>query len=290
MCNFALQINKTKMKEIKIIFALTSLLMLTGCASEFNSVYKSSDWALKYEYAKESYAKQQYGKATTLFADMIHIMKGTDNAEECLFLYAMSSYNYKDYESAADIFKKYHTSYPKGKYAELSSFMVGESLYHSSPEARLDQSNTYTAMKAYQDYIDIYPYSDNKERAQSRLYELQDKLVYKELLSARLYYNLGTYFGNCTSGGNNYEACIVTSQNALKDYPYTTYREEFAVLVMKSKYELAEQSIEAKRLERFQDAEDECYGFVNEYPESKDRDTAEKYIKRCKKITQNAVD
>lgn len=279
------------MKKTTVISALISVLLLTGCATEFNSVYKSSDNSFKYEYAKECYTRHQYSKAMTLFGDLIYMMKGTDNGEECLFMYGMAAYNSKDYESAADIFKKYTTSYPKGLYAEMSSYMVGESLYHCSPEPRLDQSETYTAMKAYQDYMDVFPYSINKEKAQNRLYELQDKLVYKELLSARLYFNLGTYFGNCNNdGGNNYEACIVTAQNALKDYPYTTYREEFAALIMKSKYELAEQSVEAKRLERFQDAEDECYGFVNEYPESKDRAMAEKYINRCKKVTKNAVD
>ena len=54
---------------------------------------------------------------------------------------------------------------------------------------------------------------------------------------------------------------------------------------MKSKYELAQQSVEEKKLERYRDAEDECYGFINEYPDSKERDTAEKYIAVCKKYT-----
>ena len=52
---------------------------------------------------------------------------------------------------------------------------------------------------------------------------------------------------------------------------------------MKSKFELAQHSTEAKKMERYQDAEDECYGFLNEYPESKERETAEKYIEKCKK-------
>jgi outer membrane protein assembly factor BamD len=86
-------------------------------------------------------------------------------------------------------------------------------------------------------------------------------------------------------GGNNYEACIVTSQNALKDYPYTSMREEFSVLIMKSKFELAEQSIDEKRLDRYQDAEDECYGFLNEFPDSKEKSTALKFIEKCKKYT-----
>ena len=109
----------------------------------------------------------------------------------------------------------------------------------------------------------------------------------KEYLSAQLYFKLGDYFLNCTHGGSNYEACIVTAQNALKTYPYTDKREDFALLIMKSKFELAEQSVEEKKLERYRDAEDECYGFLNEFPDSKERGTAEKYIAKCKKITKN---
>lgn len=265
-------------------FSISTALLLSSCANEFNNVYKSNDWTFRYEFAKEKFAQHKFTQASTLFGDMINVMKGTDNAEECLFLYGLSAFNDKDYESAADIFKKYYATYPKGDYAEQASFLVGESLYNCSPEPRLDQSETYSAMRAYQDFMDIYPLSSKKETAQNRLYELQDKLVEKELHSAKLYYNLGTYFGNCTSGGNNYEACIVTSQNVLKDYPYTTLREDFATLIMKSKYQLAASSVEAKRMERYQDAEDECYGFINEYPESKERALAEKYIAKCKKV------
>lgn len=267
-----------------LFFSISTALLLSSCANEFNNVYKSNDWTFRYEFAKEKFAQHKFTQASTLFGDMINVMKGTDNAEECLFLYGLSAFNDKDYESAADIFKKYYATYPKGDYAEQASFLVGESLYNCSPEPRLDQSETYSAMRAYQDFMDIYPLSSKKETAQNRLYELQDKLVEKELHSAKLYYNLGTYFGNCTSGGNNYEACIVTSQNVLKDYPYTTLREDFATLIMKSKYQLAASSVEAKRIERYQDAEDECYGFINEYPESKERALAEKYIAKCKKV------
>lgn len=278
------------MKQFSFCTLIIASLIFTSCANEFNQVYKSDDYSFKYEYAKECYAKKQYTRASTLFGDMITIMKGTDSGEECLFLYGLSTYKGQDFESAAEIFKKYQTTYPKGTFVEQSAYLVGESLYKSSPEVRLDQTPTFSAMKAYQDFCDIYPYSNMKELAQNRLYELQDKLVQKELHSANLYYNLGAYFGNCTSGGNNYEACIVTAQNALKDYPYTSFREQFATLIMKSKYQLAEQSVEEKRYERYQDAEDECYGFINEYPESKDRATAEKYINKCKKYTKDQIE
>ena len=259
----------------KIVSAVVAVLMLTGCSREFNQVYKSNDSDYKYEYAKECFANRKYAKAISLLEGLVTIQKGTDNGQECLFMLAMAEYCNRDYQTASEYFKKYYSSYPKGKYAEMASYFVGESYYMSAPEPRLDQSGTILAINAYQEFLDLFPDAVNKEVAQNRLFELQDKLVKKELLSAQLYFNLGTYFGNCGSGGSNYEACIITAQNAIKDYPYTKMREDFAVLIMKSKFELAQQSVIQKRMDRYRDAEDECYGFINEYPDSKQRSTAE---------------
>ena len=251
--------------------------LFTSCAKEFNQVYKSFDYNYKYEYAKECFVRGKYANAITLLQEVLTVMKGTENAQECMYMLAMAS----------TYFKKYIATYPRGMYAEMASFYAGESLYMSTPEPRLDQTPTIAAIGAFQEYMDLYPDGQMKSTAQQRLFELQGKLVKKELLSAQLYYNLGTYFGNCTNGGNNYEACIVTAQNAMKDYPYSDYLEDFAVLIMKSKFKLAEQSVEEKKLERYREAEDECYGFVNQYPESSERATAERYIEACKKYLKD---
>ena len=286
LCVF-LQFKKKRFMKKSISAVVFSALLLTGCGNEFNRVYKTNDYSFKYEYAKECFAKGKYTRCSTLLQDLVTMQKGTDNAQESLYMLAMSEYCNRNYEGAAATFKKYYTSYPKGFYAEQAHFYVGQSLYKCTPEPRLDQSQTVNAIAAFQEFLDLYPDSHNKETAQGRMFELQDKLVQKELYSAQLYYDLGQYFGNCTYGDNNYEACIITAQNALKDYPYSALREKFAVLVMKSKYELAQQSVEEKKLERFQDAEDECYGFLNEYPDSKDKATAERFINKCKEFTKD---
>lgn len=274
------------MKKLFFISTICVALLFGSCANEFNAVYKSTNTNYRYEYAKECFFKGKYTRAITLLNDLIVVQKGTENAQESLYMLAMAQYKSGDYESAAQAFKRYIQSYPKGKYAELASYYVGESLFMCTPEPRLDQSQTVSAIASFQEFLDLFPDAKLKNSAQNRLFELQDKLVKKELYSAQLYYDLGPYFGNCTSGGNNYEACIITAENALKDYPYSSLREKFAVLVMKSKFELAEQSVEEKRLERYQDAEDECYGFINEYPDSKQRALAEKFIKKCKEVTK----
>ena len=269
------------MKKLTLIATCVALLM-TSCVNEYNQITKSGDYTLKYEYAKQCYAQGKYSRAVPLLQELVTMKKGSTEGEECLYMLAMAEFGMKDYETASEYFKKYFFSYPKGRYAENAKYYVGESLFQNAPEPRLDQSTTMTAIAAFQEYLDIFPDAHLKSQATSRLYALQDLLVEKEYKSACLYFDLGTYFGNCTNGGNNYEACIVTAQNALKDYPYSNRREEFASLVMKSKYELAKMSVESKQLERYQDAEDECYGFINEYPDSKERSLAEKYIEKCK--------
>ncbi len=274
--------------KIRTIILCSVAAMMTGCAGEFNKVVKSSDYDYRYEFAKQCFAEGKFSRAEMLLEELITLKKGTDEGEEALYMLAMSQYMNRDYESAASTFKKYFSSYPKGFYAEQAMFYVGQSLYESAPEPRLDQTPTIGAINAYQQFMDFYPNSKLRERAQDRLFELQDKLVMKELLSAQLYYNLGGYFGNINSNSeSNYSSSIIVAQNALKTYPYSNHREEFSLLIMKSKFELAENSSNDKKLERYQDAEDECYGFLNEYPESKDKALAEKYIEKCKKITKD---
>jgi outer membrane protein assembly factor BamD len=228
----------------------------------------------------------KFDNAATLLAELVTIQKGKTTAQESLYMLGMAQYCNRDYESASATFRKYYQSYPKGDYAEQASFYIGQSLFESMPDPRLDQSSTIGAINAYQNFMDIYPDSPLREQAQNRLFILQDNLIMKEYLSAELYYNLGGYFGNINANTeSNYESCIITAQNALKTYPFTNMREKFSILIMKSKYELAQNSSEEKRIERYREAEDECYGFLNEFPESEECKTAQKYIDRCRKIT-----
>ena len=269
-----------------MILILCMTALLTGCATQFNRVYKSTDNTYKYEYAKECFALGKFQQCAALLQDLVTVQKGRTNAQESLYMLGMAEYCNQDYDAASATFRKYYSSYPKGDFAEQASFYIGQSLFESAPEPRLDQSPTIGAINAYQTFLDNYPDSPLRESAQQRLFQLQDNLVQKEYLSAKLYYNLGGYFGNINANTeSNYESCIITAQNALKSYPYSDLRENFSVLIMKSKFQLAENSSEERRVERYRDAEDECYGFLNEFPESKECETAQKYIAKCKKVT-----
>lgn len=274
--NFATQFNKMK----RLIPFLAVVLFLVSCG-QYNAVIKSADYEYKYEAAKEYFVKGQYTRASYLLGDLVATMKGTMRAEESLYMLAMSDFCNGDYETSYTYFKKYYQSYPKGIYVEHARFYAGRSLFESIPDPRLDQSNTMSAVREIQEFLDYFPYTSLKDKAQDMIYALQDKMVEKEYNSAKLYYDLGSYMGNCSYGGSNYEACIVTARNALLDFPYASpsRREDFSIMILRAKYHLAQQSVEEKKLDRYRDAIDEYYGFVNEYPESK-------YLKEAQRIFQ----
>ena len=265
-----------------IIIALVSGSVLTSCG-EYNKVLKSTDYEYKYEAAKSYFGKGQNTKAAAILEELITILKGTDKAEESLYMLGMTYYNQGDFITASHYFSTYYNTYPRGTYTEQARFYSGKALFLDTPEPRLDQSSTYKAIQELQMFMEYFPASNRHQEAQQMIFDLQDKLVMKDYMAARLYYDLGSYTGNSSysTTGNNYLACIVTAQNALKDYPYTKLREDISILLLRAKYDMAKESVEEKKEERMRDAIDEYYAFKNEFPESK-------YIKEVENICKDA--
>ena len=266
---------------------LCAMLTLASCRG-YNTVLKSDDYEYKYEAAKALYAEGRYRQASELFGMLLAPLKGTSYGEESLYMLAESNLKAGDYESAAMFFKKYYQVYPKGAYMELARYNSGYALYKQTADIRLDQTSTMEAITEYQNFLDYCPGTNLREQAQTVIYELQDKLVKKEYLSAKLYYDLGSYMINSAYGGSNYGACVVTAQNALKDYPYASahLREDLSILILRAKYHLARQSVEEKRMERFRDAIDEYYAFQNDYPESKYMKEANAILSHAERIVE----
>ncbi|MDO5569967.1 MAG: outer membrane protein assembly factor BamD [Bacteroidales bacterium] len=260
----------------KGLFFILLLITFASCG-DYNKILKSSDYELKYEYAKKYYAEKKYSKAATLLEEVVPFFKGQEYAEESLYLLAQSYYGSKDYVTSGAYFTTYYNNYPKGEYAELARYYAGYGYYLDSPDPRLDQSGTYKAINEFQLFLEYFPKSEKAENVQNLIFELQDKLAQKELLSATLYYNLGNY------QGNNYESAVITAQNALRDYPYSKYKEDLAIIVLKSRYEEALNSVEEKQEERFRDVIDEYYGFANEFPESKYQKVARNILESSSK-------
>ena len=83
--------------------------------------------------------------------------------------------------------------------------------------------------------------------------------------------------------GNNYESAVITAKNAIKSYPYSKYKEELEMLVLRARFKEASESVVEKKLDRFRTVIDEYYSFINDYPESKMRKEADNIYKIANK-------
>lgn len=261
----------------KKYFGLLFMICMLASCSEYQKLLKSNDPDLKYNKAIEYYNKKDYMRAQNLLDEIAHYYKGTERAEDVLNYLSKCYIGQDDYLSAGDYYQAYCRNYPKGRFAEEAFYMVGYCYYMESEDARLDQTETYDALKALQKFIDKFPQAEKVAEAYTIMDELNDKLAYKELLSARLYYNLGTY------RGNNYESTVIVANNALKKFPLTTHREELSYLVFAAMYKQSQLSVEEKKEERYREAQDEYYSYINEYPNGKHRKEADRLNKEIEK-------
>ncbi|MEA4936874.1 Outer membrane protein assembly factor BamD [bioreactor metagenome] len=266
---------------MKKYLAVLIIILVSVSCSEYQNILKSTDPELKYTKAVEYFEKNDFMRASTLFDEISKYFRGTERSETILNYLAKSYMGQKDYFTASEYYKTYVKTYPKGKYLVESRFMIGYCSYLDSPDARLDQTATHDAIRSFQEFLDIHPDSERVPEVNKLLEELKSKLAYKELLSARLYYNLGNYLGN------NYLSAIVVAQNALKNYPTSEYREELSFIILQSKYQQAFQSIEEKKIERYQNTVDEYYNYINEFPDGKNRREADKIYNESKKVVKD---
>jgi outer membrane protein assembly factor BamD len=87
--------------------------------------------------------------------------------------------------------------------------------------------------------------------------DLEDKLVEKSYLSAKLYYDM-----------KQYKAAVVALSNSLKEYSNSKYREKMMYLKLNSLFQYAELSQANKQKERYQATLDDYYSFMEEFPKS----------------------
>lgn len=261
-----------------ILSILLILLLITSC-TEYQKILKSNNPEFKYDKAIEYYGQKKYDKTISLLEDVASYYRQQERSELIINYLAKSYLEKKDYYTAKTYYETYIKTFPKGRFAEEASFMIGYCDYKDVPDVRLDQSATYAAIGEFQNFIEKYPTSEKVKQAATLLDELYDKLTEKELKNATLYYNLGIYLGN------NYLSAVITAENALKNNPTTHFREELMLLILRSKYQQAIYSNEELKQQRYQDVVDEYYSYINEFPTGKHIKEAEKIFNHSQRYT-----
>lgn len=250
------------------ILLLIAVLLLVSCGKH-QKLLKSTDNEAKYAAAISYYEKNDYYRALQLFQQLINYYQGTDKAEKMQFYYAYCYYHQRDYVLASYYFKRFTTNYPRSAMAEEAMFMNAYCYYLDSPPSNLDQTNTYTAIKELQLFINLYSSSTRLEEANQLIDQLRAKLQKKDFDIANLYLKMRLY-----------ESAITSYNNILKEYPDTQYKEIILFSIFKSNYYFAQNSILSRQKERYESAVDSYNELVFQYPETK-------YLKEASAMNRN---
>ncbi len=242
--------------KFRLYIVLIILVLVSSCG-EYEKILKSTDYDLKKAKAKEYFDAGQYVKSSELLTQILPRYRASAEAEDLNWMNARSYYGMKDYIMAGSYYKSFVDQFPFGVHAEEANFMAAYCDYKSSPRPELDQENTHNAIEGFKIFINRFPNSSRVEESNKYIKELEDNLVEKSYLSAKLYYDM-----------KQYKAAVVALTNSLRDYANSKYREEMMFLKLNSLYLYAVNSNLIKQKERYQATLDDYYSFMEEFPKS----------------------
>lgn len=251
---------------LRYLIVLSAIVFSSSCASKLSKTLKSTDSEYKLKMAENYYAQKKYSNAQVLFEDLFPVFKGTARFEDLYYKYAYSSYYLGDYANAENLFKTFVETFPTSNKAEEADFMRAFCYHKQSPKAELDQTNTTKAMGQMQAFINTHPLSARVPEATAIIDESRAKLEVKDFKSAELYYNLGYY-----------KAAAIAFGSLIDNYPDTNKGDEYKLMVIKSYYLYAGNSVEDKQAERYDRVITECTEFADRFPDSKLSKTVESY-------------
>lgn len=254
------------MQKIAIYsWIIVGVFFLTSC-SDYSKILKGNDYELKYKRAVELYNEGDCYRALPLFDELMTYYRMTEKGEDVYYYYANTHYCLKDYYLASYYFKRFTKHFPTSPRKEECAFMSALCTKKNSPAFNLDPTDTRKAIDELQLFMDQYPESNRVDTCNIMIEELRSKLEQKSYEQGKLYYKM-----------EKYNSAVITFGVTLKNYPDTEYREEIMFLMVKSNYLYATNSIEAKKMERFQETLKSYRIFADYFPESEYLKTVKNY-------------
>lgn len=229
------------MKKSSIV--LLAVLAMSSCNKKLNEAMKSADKNLILQTANEYYAAKKWKNALALYDRLPNLVAGTDDAPNVVFNSAYANYYDKNYRLAGYQFKNFAVSFPEDLRKEEAAYMSALCYYEGSQDYNLDQTNTDLAINEMQDFLNNYPESSRTQNINQLIDELMYKQEFKAYENARQYFKMAQY-----------KASDITFENVLEDFPSTKLRPKIYDYIMKSKYEMAVNSVYDLKEERIESA------------------------------------
>lgn len=225
----------------------------------------------KLQLALSYYNAGKYWRALPLLEEVANAHTPYPFMDTVLFYYAMSLARTGEMWKAISYWRLLTQAYPHSKLAEEAHFRIAYAYYLLSPPYAFDQSLTHKAINQLQLFLSLYPESQWRPRCEELLGELRRKLELKAYHNAMLYYKLGRW-----------HAALTALQALLEDYPFLPEKTEVQIVILKSAYNYAVNSVEEKQRERFTRVMELYAKFVMQNPELKASKEAKELVEKAR--------
>ena len=242
--------------------------------SDYNKILKGTDYNLKYEKALEYYENNQCYKSLPLLEELMSYFRMTSKGEDVYYYYAKNQYCMGDYYLAGYYFKRFVKNFPQSSRVEECAFNSAICLMKNSPDYYLDQSESYKAIDEFQLFMSKYPNSYLIDSCNKMVSNLRNRLELKSFEKGKLYYKM-----------EKYRSATIALNTTISEFPNTNFKEEILFLILKSNYLYASNSVDSKKIERFEETIKSYYTFVDSYKNSKfARESESFYLSSLKEL------
>ena len=177
------------MKISILIFSTVIPLLISACGSEKNDELKPAE--VRFEMGKEYFDKGKYHKAIAELKFVTFNAPGSEIGDDAQFYLANAHFELKEYILAISEYERLLRVHPESPFLEEGEYKRALCFDIMSPSSHHDQTNTLKALDAYQEYIENWPESEYKIKAESRLDLLRFKLAKKLFDNGKQYQKLG---------------------------------------------------------------------------------------------------
>ncbi|MBC7555980.1 MAG: outer membrane protein assembly factor BamD [Chryseobacterium sp.] len=227
----------------KHIIIILAFFVVTSCNKTQDKAMKSADKAFILKVANDNFAKKKWKDALALYDRLPNLVAGTDEAPNVVFNSAYANYYDKNYQLAGHQFKNFSVSFTDDPRREEAAYMSALCYYEGSMDYNLDQKSTELAINELQDFLNTFPNSERSKNIGQLIDELSYKLEFKAYENAHQYFKMA-----------DYKAANVTFENVLNDFPATKLKPKITDYIMKSRYQLALNSVYDLKQERIENA------------------------------------
>ena len=225
----------------KYLIIALAFFALSACNRQMDLALKSADKDYILKVANEKFEKKKWKDALSLYERLSNLVAGTDDAPNVVYNSAYANYYDQNYKLAGHQFKNFSVTFPQDKRAEDAAYMSALCYYEGSMDYNLDQTSTDLAINELQNFLNNYPNSEKSKNINELIDELTYKLEFKAYENAKQYYKMADY----RAAGTSFE-------NVLDDFPSTKLRAKIYDYMLKSKYELAVNSVYSLKKDRIE--------------------------------------